>query len=280
MAIDFNDVEYDDEELFTNILVVDSLNLSFRYLHSGTKDFAAQLFSTIDSFAKSYKASRVYVLGDWGSTYRKEIYPEYKSGRVEARKDQTPEDEQAFQDFLAEYNRGLELCATKHTVLKYKGVEADDIAAYIVKYACPEDYDHIWLISTDHDWSLMIGPKVSRFAYTTRKEFTYENFEEQVGYPLDYHLSIKVLQGDKSDSIPGIPQVGIKRAEALIRQYGSAFDIYDALPLLGTQKFIQNTNAFGDQIIKNYELMDLMSYCDEALKDYIDDLDDKLGDIL
>ena len=268
------------EDDFNNILIVDSLNLSFRYLHANTTDFAAQLFSTIDSFAKSYKADRVFILGDWGSKYRKDIYPLYKSGRKEKRKDQTDQEQEDFNDFLTEYNRGLELCATKHTVLKYKGVEADDIAAYIVKYANPEDYDHIWLISTDHDWSLLIGDKVSRFAYTTRKEFRIDNFEELVGYPLEDHLSVKVLQGDKSDSIPGIEQVGIKRAASLIKKYGSALDIYDAIPLEGKQKFIANTNEFKDKIILNYELMDLETYCDEAILDNTDHLDNVMREII
>lgn len=280
MGIAFDDLEAIDVDSFNNILVVDSLNLCFRYLHSGTKDFAAQFFATVDSFAKSYHADRVFVLGDWGSTYRKELYPLYKSGRVEKRKDQTKEDEEAFHEFLDEYNKGLELIKTKHTVIKYKGVEADDIAAYICKYADFENYSHMWLLSTDADWSLLISDKVSRFAYTTRKEFTSNNFEELVGYPLKDHLSIKVLQGDKSDSIPGIAGVGIKRAAALVREYGTALDIYDAMPLEGTQKFIANTNTFGDQILLNYELMDLMSFCDDAIGEYTDDLDSIMREVI
>ena len=280
MGVAFDDLDYVDEEIFNNILIVDSLNLSFRYLHSGTKDFAAQLFATIDSFANSYHADRVFVLGDWGSDYRKELYPLYKSGRVEKRKDQTKEDEENFFEFLEEYNKGLELLKTKHTVIKYKGVEADDIAAFIAKYANKDDYDHMWLLSTDADWSLLINEKVSRFAYTTRKEFTFETFEGLVGYPLDDHLSIKVLQGDKSDSIPGIPGVGIKRAAALVKQYGTAFDILDAMPLEGKQKFIQNVNDFSDNIILNYELMDLITYCDEAIGDNTDDLEKIMKEII
>jgi 5'-3' exonuclease len=279
MGVAFDDLESIDFDAFNNVLIVDSLNLCFRYLHSNTSEFAATLFSTIDSFAKSYKADKVFVLGDWGSNYRYNLFPEYKGDRKEKRKDQTEEEKQTFSDFLDEYNKGLELISTKHTVIKYKGVEADDIAAYLVKYIPEDKYDHIWLLSTDHDWSLLIGDKVSRFAYTTRKEFTKDTFEGLVGYPLADHLSIKVLQGDKSDSIPGIEQVGIKRATTLVRQYGSAFDIYDALPLDGTQKFIQNTNAFGDKILLNYELMDLVSYCDEALGLNVDELDKIIKEI-
>ena len=60
-------------------------------------------------------------------------------------------------------------------MLRYEGVEADDIAAHIVRYKEHYGANKIWLISSDRDWDLMIGPKVSRFSYVTRKEITNEN---------------------------------------------------------------------------------------------------------
>lgn len=263
-----------------NILIVDSLNLSFRWLHSNTTDFAVKLYTTIQSLATSYSADKVFVLGDWGSYYRDGIFPDYKKDRRDKRKKQTKEEEESFKEFLDEYHKGLELCSGEFKVIRFRGVEADDIAAYITKYADKDKYDHIWLISSDSDWDLLLNDRVSRFAYTSRKEFTIDTFEEHMGYPLNYHLSIKVLQGDKSDSIPGIPGIGAKRAYALIRQYGSAFDIYDALPLEGKQKFIQNLNTLGPKIIlTNYELMDLLTYCDEALEGYHEELDKILEEV-
>ena len=42
-------------------------------------------------------------------------------------------------------------------------------------------------------------------------------------------------------------------------------NIYDSIPLPSKYKHIQELNARGEQILQNYELMDLMSYCDDAI---------------
>ena len=38
-----------------------------------------------------------------------------------------------------------------------------------------------------------------------------------------------------------------------------------ALPLNSSYKHIQALNASGDLILQNYELMDLITYCDDAI---------------
>ena len=128
-------------------------------------------------------------------------------------------------------------------------------------------YKHIWLISTDKDWDLLINKNISRFSYRSRKEITLKNWDEFYEYNPEDHISIKVLQGDSGDNVPGVVGIGDKRATALVNKYGDALNIYDILPLSGTQKFIKNLNNFGDQIIINYKLMDLVSYCEDAIGD-------------
>lgn len=247
-----------------NLIIVDGLNFAFRYKHANKRNFAVEYKNTMASFANSYAAKDVIILSDGGSDYRKEIYPEYKANRAELRKNQTEEEAKAFEEFMLDYADALDLCKKSYPVIQFKGVEADDIAAHLAirLYA---DYDHIWLISTDKDWDLLINDKVSRFSYRTRKETTLQNWNEHYDYTPEEHISIKVLQGDKGDNVPGVAGVGEKRAATLVKTYGSALDIYDNLPLQGPQKFIQNLNAFGEQLITNYELMDLVEFCDTAI---------------
>ena len=76
---------------------------------------------------------------------------------------------------------------------------------------------------------------------------------------------MKCLTGDKGDNVAGIPGIGPKRAVQLIQQYGTAWDIYEALPLDSRYKYIQELNANGDRLLVNYELMDLMTFCDDAI---------------
>ena len=152
-----------------------------------------------------------------------------------------------------------------HTILRYKGVEADDIAAHLVKNREKYNLGTIWLISSDKDWDLLIQEDVSRFSYVTRKEITVETWDEHYDVSPEEYISLKCLTGDKGDNVPGIPGIGPKRALQLIREYGDAFSIYDATPIPSSYKHIQALNENSEQILQNYELMDLITYCDDAI---------------
>lgn len=249
-----------------NLMIVDTMNLAFRWKHSGQTNFARDYLATILSLAASYDAGTIIAAADWGgSSYRKTIYPEYKANRKELVANQTEEEKEMSRKFFDEYERTLEEL-DKHkniTVLRYKGVEADDIAAYICSRLHDYGYNQAWLISSDRDWDLLVNERVSRFSYVTRKEQTLDTWDYPV--PPEQYISYKVLTGDAGDNIPGVPGVGPKRAAALIEQYGSAMDIYDAIPLAGKQKFIQAVNDSKEQILINYELMDLVSFSQEAI---------------
>jgi len=260
----FNKLSYQDTSNFNNLLIVDGLNLAFRYKYANQKDYASKYFATVQSLAKSYEAKKIIVLGDGGSEYRKKIDPEYKANREEMRAKQTEEEKEEFQQFLDEFNRTLEFFDSNYLTLRYKGVEADDIAAYAVKHFA-NIFDHTWLISSDKDWDLLINNNVSRFSYVTRKEITFKNWNDSYPFEPDQYIDIKVLQGDKGDNVRGCEGIAEKRAYTLIHKYGSALDIHDSIPLPGTQKFIKNLNEFKDRILINYELMDLVTYCDAAL---------------
>ena len=247
-----------------NLLIVDGLNLAFRYKYANQKIFAEKYIQTVESLANSYEARDIVVLGDGGSSYREAIYPEYKGNRKEMREKQTEQEEQDFKNFLEEFTRAFDVLGELYYTFRFKGVEADDIAAFLVKYY-KKDYKHVWLISSDKDWDLLVNNNVSRFSYVTRKEITKENWSTHYNYDPDMHISIKVLMGDKGDHIPGVEGVGIKRAENLVKSYGSAYDIYDELPINSKYKYIQNLNEFKEMIPLNYELMDLLTYCDDAV---------------
>lgn len=262
MGIAFDDLVDVKPVQGNNLLLVDGLNLSFRWKHLGQFDFAEDFVSTVQSLARSYKCSNVIILSDYkGSSYRSNIDPEYKGNRRDKYKEQTEEEKRNFEEFIEGFNSALALCAVHWPVLKFEGVEADDMAAYITTI-WDED---IWLISTDRDWDLLLNPKVSRFSYITRKEYTVHNWEDYYPVPIDQYIDFKVLQGDSGDNVPGIAGIGPKRAADLLEQYGSAFDIYEHIPLSGKAKYIQNLNASGDRILLNYQLMDLLTYCEEAI---------------
>ena len=141
--------------------------------------------------------------------------------------------------------------------------------------------EYIWLISSDRDWDLLIQKNVGRFSYVTRKEVTLDNWSEHYECSPEEYISLKCLTGDKGDNVPGIPGIGPKRAVQLIQQYGDAMTIYDATPIDSRYKFIQSLNENAEQILENYELMDLMTYCDDAIgADNISDIQGRLTSVV
>lgn len=257
---------YRDER--TNLLLIDALNLAFRWKHTA-KEFSAAFLTTINSLAKSYSAKKIIVLADKGkSKWRTDLYPEYKANRVEQRAKQTEEEAADFQSFIEEYNKALVLVSKVHLVLQYQGYEADDLAAYIVKHFSKK-YEHTWLVSTDKDWDLLISNNVSRFSYKNRSEVTLENWSVHYPYKPEQHIDVKVLMGDAGDNIKGISGIGPTRATALLRTYGTVFDLIEELPLPGKAAYIANLNNAKDQLLLNYQLMDLPSFCDEILTDEV-----------
>jgi 5'-3' exonuclease len=250
------------------LMVVDALNLAFRWKHRGAVDFKEDYLSTVQSLQRSYKAKQVVIAADQGSSsYRKAIYPEYKQNRKDKFETQTEAEKAEFEMFFQEFQDTLEYIAeeTNFPVLRFQGVEADDIGAYIASKRKQLGYDHIWLISSDRDWDLLVQPGVSRFSYVTRKEVTHENWHEHYDFNQEDYISIKCLTGDTGDNVHGVPGIGPKRAATLVAEYGTTWDIVASLPLSGKQKFIQELNKCEDLLKLNYELMDLQSFCEVAI---------------
>jgi len=246
----------------TKVMIVDALNMAFSF--RGQTHYRDKYVHMVQSLAKSYSAGRIIIVADWGgSTFRKEILPEYKANRKEKYEIQTIAEKEAFEKFFEEYEDTLAFLSTKYEVYKYKGVEADDLAAFIVRNKSKFNISSIWLISSDRDWDLLISDTVSRFSYVTRKEITIETWPYEV--PPELYVSYKCLIGDTSDNIPGIAGIGPKKAASLIEQYGDAFDIYSACPIDSKYKYIQTLNENKEIIIRNYELMDIILYCTEAI---------------
>lgn len=277
MAFEFNDKMFIDSE--NTVLIVDALNLAFRWKHQGRTDFRYDFQRTVESLAKSYDCKKLIITADWGSSsYRKAINPEYKQNRKEKFAEQTEEERIAFEEFFEEFEASLEVLAESCPVLRYKGVEADDLAAHLVKYKEKYGLEYIWLISSDRDWDLLIQENVGRFSYVTRKEVTLDNWHEHYEVTPEQYISYKCMLGDKGDNVPGFPGVGPKKAASLVEQYGDAFAIYDATPIDSRYKFIQTINDNAEQILQNYELMDLITYCDEAIgADNIADIERRLS---
>lgn len=265
-----------------SLLIVDGLNMAFRWKHSKSAEFMEDFYNVIKSLQNSYKCAHIILLSDMGSSsYRKNIYPEYKGNRTTKYAEQTEKEAAEFKAFLEEFERSLNYCVEKKIpLLRYKNVEADDLAAYIVEATKEHNIDNIWLISSDKDWDLLVSERVNRFSYVTRKETTVGNWYEHYDCTPEQYISIKCLTGDAGDNIKGITGIGPKRAADLIKVYDNALDLYYTLPIPSKYKFMEALNQEKETILTNFLLMDLVTHCEEAIgKENIVSINNRLKEI-
>lgn len=258
---DLADLQEPDYSDYNNLLIIDANNLSYRWLQRPNYgSFGPDFIRTIQSLSKSYEAARTIVCFDFGkSYYRMDMHEEYKGTR---KKPQEEEEIKKYEEFFAVLNDLPE--QLDEEVLKFRGVEADDILAWITQNVSNR-YDHTWIISSDRDLYQLVDDNISIFNIFGRREVTKETLRDDFDVsPSEYMLS-RIIEGDKSDNILGIEGIGPKRAQTLAREYKTLDSLLEALPIKGRSKYITNLNAGADTLIRNEKLINLKKYCVEAI---------------
>ena len=258
---DLADLQEPDYSDYNNLLIIDANNLSYRWLQRPNySNFGPDFIRTIQSLSKSYEAARTIVCFDFGkSYYRMDMLEEYKGTR---KKPQDEDEIKKYEEFFAVLNDLPD--QLDEEVLKFRGVEADDILAWITQNVS-DKYDHTWIISSDRDLYQLVDDNISIFNIFGRREVTVESLRDDFDVsPSEYMLS-RIIEGDKSDNILGIEGIGPKRAQTLAREYKTLDALIEALPIKGKSKYITNLNAGKDTLIRNEKLINLKKYCVEAI---------------
>lgn len=258
---DLEDVRSADYTEFNNLLIIDANNLAYRYLQRASyASYEDEYARTVQSLAKSYKARRTIVCFDFGkSYYRMAMLGEYKGTRKKPETDEELERYNGFFDVLNRLPDELE-----EEVLKFRGIEADDLLTYITQNVSTR-YDHTWIVSSDKDLIQLVDDNVSVFNIFSRKEITKQSLMQDLELtPSEFMLS-RIIEGDKSDNIAGIEGIGPKRAQGLAKQYKTFEALIKALPIKGTSKYIANLNAGKDTLVRNEKLINLKKYNNDAI---------------
>jgi DNA polymerase-1 len=166
-----------------------------------------------------------------GPTFRKEVYKDYKAGRVKA------ED-----DLIAQMNRSRDIFKAFNIPIYDKpGFEADDMLGTIVEQLKDDQNIEIIIASGDMDTlQLVKGKKVQ--VYTLKKGikdtiiYDEKGVKERFGFGPLLLPDYKGLRGDPSDNIIGIKGIGEKTATTLITEFGGIADIYKALEKKGADE--------------------------------------------
>jgi len=143
-----------------------------------------------------------------GPTRRHGEYKEYKAHRPPMPKDLVPQ--------IPYIHKLVE--AFRIPVFVIEGQEADDVIATLAREAETQGMD-ITIVTGDKDILQLVGPHIR--VYDTLKEKVYEprDVEERFSVPPDRVVEIMGLMGDAADNIPGVPGIGEKTAQVLIKQY-------------------------------------------------------------
>ena len=214
-----------------------------------------------------FKPTRCIIVfdGKGGSKPRQKIYSQYKAGRkVRSRLNRSvdwatnPQDEHESMKLqigrLIEYLEHLPL-----TLLALDKLEADDIISYVTNVTLKESKTTI--MSTDKDFLQLVSPRVKLYSPTKKITYNEELVKKEFGIYPQNMLTCRVIDGDKSDGIPGVRGIGIK---TLIKEFpeltqNEKFDIKRLMDSASSKttkpsKLINN----NEYIIKrNYLLMQL-----------------------
>jgi len=162
-------------------------------LHTNLKEAKDIFLSQVEQIkADTGVKEAVFCLSDPRHNFRKDVYPDYKSGRKKTRK---PLGYKALVQWVEDNN---------HTISK-PSLEADDCLGIISTK--PKNKGKCIVVSSDKD--LMTVP--GQLYRPNTKELLTISEDEAVR-----HFLTQCLTGDVTDSYKGVPGIGPKKAEALL----------------------------------------------------------------
>jgi DNA polymerase I len=206
--------------------------------------FTSMLLKLIREQQPDYLAVVIDVGGD-KSTFRSELYPEYKANR-----DAPPE------DFGPQVGRCLDLLKRMGVpVFAAPGFEADDVIATLATRLADEPV-HLRVVSKDKDLMQLLGERVDLFDSTSTEVIDTAHLQEKLGIEPGQMIDVLALAGDTVDNVPGVPGIGMKTAAKLIAEFGSLDALLARLDeLKGKRK--ENIEASRDLLPLSKELVTL-----------------------
>ena len=268
-----------DEGITLNdrVLIIDGMNTFIRsFAAIPTMDENGNHIGGVTGFLKSvgyvirkFKPSRVYVIfdGKGGSKRRRDIYPDYKSGRKPLTRlnrtyDMTTEqDEQDLMRYeLVIVAKALMKLPITTITLDY--VEADDIISYIAQHVVENGGESI-IYSTDKDFLQLVGDGIKVWNPVRKKTYIPETVLEDYTIHPNNFLLYRALTGDTSDNLPGIKGLGMKTLLKFMPGFATEekLDLDDVITVAESSKskVILKIVDQKENIQRNLILMSLLS---------------------
>jgi len=221
-----NNIQEDGDESpqSERYLLIDGLNLFFRNfsaintvnsngVHVGG---LGGFFRSLGSLIRTIQPTQVYVIFDGtnSSHNRKNIIPEYKSGRNLTRVtkhelfDNLEEEDESKISQIVRIIQYLQTLPVK--TISFPGVEADDVIAHLSSTLPINPDDRAFIVSSDKDYLQLVTEKVIVYRPTEQEYYTTDTVKENFGVTPNNFILYKLLMGDNSDGITGIKGLGPK----------------------------------------------------------------------
>lgn len=244
------------------ILIIDGNNLAHRDLFSSihfhpedNENFYLwrhQFFSDIVDKIKMFEPTKVIIAMDSKNSWRYTIYNRYKEDR-KAHKEASVVDFEKFYPVFNDFIKDIKETFTTIHVLAVDRTEGDDIVSIVGKHLS-KDTNEIIILSSDKDFNqLLISKNIKQ--YDPIKQKFIENINPKL------NLQLKILTGDKSDSIPSVKKrFGVKSAEKVLNEgLGEFLDLPENKDIKANYERNQILIDFNyipkdivDKIINNY----------------------------
>jgi|TARA_Y100000992_G_scaffold296580_1_gene259013 5'-3' exonuclease len=191
--------------------------------------------------------------GKGGSNRRRKIYSEYKNKkrtkyRLNRSNDfSSVEDER--QNMIMQLSRSVEyLNCLPMTIVSIDNIEADDSIAYISEQCLTDS--NIVIMSTDKDFLQLVDDRVSVWSPVRKKLYKPNDILEEYGIDSKNYIWYRVLDGDKSDNIPGVKGLGLKTIQ-------KKFPFLNENRIVNIGEVIKELPNAKEVIELNYKLMQL-----------------------
>ncbi|MDH5344684.1 MAG: exodeoxyribonuclease IX [Gammaproteobacteria bacterium] len=174
----------------------------------------------LGDFMEQVKPDHIAVLFDESltSSFRTEIYPEYKANR-----DPAPEDLKRQFGQCRRFTKALGLLECSHPRF-----EADDLIGTLVTEGRAAGIPST-IVSRDKDLTQLVSKQDVFWDFAGKGKVTYDQIPGFFGVWPEQIADFLALAGDSVDNIKGVPGVGRKTAIALLEHFGSLVDLYDNL---------------------------------------------------
>lgn len=203
--------------------------------------------------------------GSLTTSFRNELYPEYKAKR------ETPPKELVSQ---LEACRRVAECLGMATFID-QSYEADDLIGTLVDRVTGSDQAAV-IVTSDKDLAQLVSEEVTLLDFARESRYSMPEVEEKFGVRPDQMVDLLGLAGDAVDNIPGVRGIGAKTAVALLQAFGDLDTLYERLdeveklPLRGASSVRAKLESGREMAFLSKELATV--YCQIPLNVTLEDL--------